>query len=391
MSEYQYYEFRAIDRPLTETQMAELRRLSTRAEITPTSFTNVYHWGSFKGDPRKLMHEYFDAVVYVANWGTHRLMFRLPGKILDEKMARAYGHEDSLRVDARQDHVVLDFSTPEEEPPDDWEKGEAWMPSLVSIRADLMRGDHRALYLGWLVAAQTLAGYDAAEEDIDGEELEPPVPPGLAKLSGPLSTLARFLRLDDELIEAAAAASSGKVAEGPSRGDLARWVASLPAATKDDALVRLLAEEEDMALRSELLVRFREEAGPRGKPEAAMTRRTVAQLLAARNALIAERQRKAGEKRAAEQAQREREKAEARARRLDQLDGKEDATWHEVASLIATRLPKNYDQAVALLADLRDLARRSGEERSFQSRFVELRERHRAKSALQKRLQDLKL
>jgi hypothetical protein len=31
MSEYQYYEFRAIDRPLTAREMAELRSYSTRA------------------------------------------------------------------------------------------------------------------------------------------------------------------------------------------------------------------------------------------------------------------------------------------------------------------------------------------------------------------------
>ena len=34
MSEYQYYEFRAIDRPLDEDERDELRALSTRAEIT---------------------------------------------------------------------------------------------------------------------------------------------------------------------------------------------------------------------------------------------------------------------------------------------------------------------------------------------------------------------
>ena len=51
MSEYQYYEFRAIDRPLDRKEMDELRALSTRAEITPTSFTNTYHWGDFKGKP----------------------------------------------------------------------------------------------------------------------------------------------------------------------------------------------------------------------------------------------------------------------------------------------------------------------------------------------------
>ena len=45
MSEYQYYEFLAIDSPLDAKQMAALRALSTRAEITSTSFTNVYNWG----------------------------------------------------------------------------------------------------------------------------------------------------------------------------------------------------------------------------------------------------------------------------------------------------------------------------------------------------------
>ena len=36
MSEYQYYEFQAIDRPLTDRQMRELREISTRATITRT-------------------------------------------------------------------------------------------------------------------------------------------------------------------------------------------------------------------------------------------------------------------------------------------------------------------------------------------------------------------
>jgi hypothetical protein len=33
MSEYQYYEFQAIDRPLTKSEMADLRSYSTRALI----------------------------------------------------------------------------------------------------------------------------------------------------------------------------------------------------------------------------------------------------------------------------------------------------------------------------------------------------------------------
>src|ERR1017187_7528651 len=78
MSEYQYYEFLAVDRPLTVTEQAEVREFSTRARITGTSFTNEYHWGDFRGDPSHLMQRYYDAHLYLANWGTHRIMLRLP-------------------------------------------------------------------------------------------------------------------------------------------------------------------------------------------------------------------------------------------------------------------------------------------------------------------------
>jgi hypothetical protein len=90
MSEYQYYEFRVVDRDLTEREMGELRGLSTRAEITPASFTNFYTFGDFKGDPRRMVEKYFDAFVCVANWGTHELMLRLPRKVVDLKAARRY-------------------------------------------------------------------------------------------------------------------------------------------------------------------------------------------------------------------------------------------------------------------------------------------------------------
>lgn len=67
MSEYQYYECQAIDRPLTEKEMAEVRSYSTRARITPTrGFVNDYSWGSSKGDEDAWMVRYFDAFLYLA-------------------------------------------------------------------------------------------------------------------------------------------------------------------------------------------------------------------------------------------------------------------------------------------------------------------------------------
>jgi hypothetical protein len=41
MSEYQYYEFLAIDRPLTARQVAALRAYSTRATITSTRLPTI--------------------------------------------------------------------------------------------------------------------------------------------------------------------------------------------------------------------------------------------------------------------------------------------------------------------------------------------------------------
>jgi hypothetical protein len=51
MSEHQYYEFQAIDRPLDRTAQEALRSISSRARITATSFTKHYEWGDLKGDP----------------------------------------------------------------------------------------------------------------------------------------------------------------------------------------------------------------------------------------------------------------------------------------------------------------------------------------------------
>ncbi len=285
MSEYQYYEFRAIDRPLNDKEMDKLRAVSTRAVITPTSFINTYNYGDFKGDPAALMDRYFDAFVYVANWGTRHLMFRIPRNFFDPEAAAEYCVDEVLSFEIKKDHIVLEFSS-NDEGGDGWTDGEPWMASLISVRAELMRGDFRALYLGWL---SSLRSY-GLDEDEDDDSLEPPVPPGLAKLSAPLRELANFLRIDDELIEVAASGSVGEPPAEPSPMELARWIRELPVSEKDTYLLRFLAEEEDILLRAELARRFREATLPKGaRPAPTAKRRTVAQLLAAHAALVERR------------------------------------------------------------------------------------------------------
>ncbi|PMR72086.1 hypothetical protein [Billgrantia endophytica] len=84
MSEYQYYEFLAVDRPLSADDQQALRAISSRARITATGFTNHYQWGDLKADPTQLLQRFFDLHVYVAIWGSKRLLIRLPGAALSQ-------------------------------------------------------------------------------------------------------------------------------------------------------------------------------------------------------------------------------------------------------------------------------------------------------------------
>src|SRR5687768_745097 len=109
MSEYQYYEFQAVDRPLTDEEMGELRAVSTRAHITPTQFVNSYQWGNLKGSPQRWMERYFDAFLYLANWGSRELMLRLPADALDAATAQGYCRGDGASAREHGDFVVLSF------------------------------------------------------------------------------------------------------------------------------------------------------------------------------------------------------------------------------------------------------------------------------------------
>ena len=375
MSEYQHYEFLAIDWPLTERERQELRAVSSRAIITSTRFTNHYEWGSFKGDPRVWMERYFDAFLYFANWGTHELMLRLPRRALDPATARLYCGGEAASVRVKGEHLIFEFLS-EEEGSDWFEEGEEdSLASLVSLRADIANGDLRALYLGWLLRAQA-----GVLEDADRE---PPCPPGLGRLNAALEAFVAFLRVDRDLLEAAAAGSP-EAEDLPPTGKMERWIAGLPDAEKSALLVRLIRGDEP-SLRAELLRRFRASDAEHPSGTAA-GERTVGKLRKAAEQRAQERRRREAERTARERARQEREVAEARECHLAALARREAEAWGEVAALIATRQPGKYDAAVALMTDLRELAVRSERRDEIEARLSRLREQHAGKPSLMGRL-----
>ena len=139
------------------------------------------------------------------------------------------------------------------------------------------------------------------------------------------------------------------------------------------------------------MTRFTEATRPKGKRAQGPERRTVRQLLADANARSAERKRLEAERARAERERRQRKQAEERVRHLNALASRESETWREVETLIDTKRPKDYDRAVELLIDLRELAERSGRKESAENRIRELRAKHRNKPAFLQRLDKKKL
>jgi hypothetical protein len=366
MSEYQYYEFLAIDRPLTESEMRELRAISSRAEITPTSFSNEYNYGDLSGDPESILLRYFDLFVYVANWGTRRFAMRMPSDAVAWDEIAPYCA--SMNVSARRtdDHIVVDLMNDPEDWDAGWAEGEGWMASLAGVRQEFLGGDMRCLYLAWLLYA---GGYEA--EDDGPDTPEPPVPPGLTALPAPLQALVEFLQIDEDLI---AVAAEGSAPEPPEAEGLAAWIAQLPSAEKDAFLLR--AAQGDHAGAAAALSRGFRATAPRQADDPARPRRTVGELngrvKAVREARAQERLRQAAE----EQRLREEAEAAARERRLETLALRKVAAWVDIEQLVAARQQDSYDDAVKLLVDLRDLAEREGDEWGFGERLGVLLEVH---------------
>jgi hypothetical protein len=155
MSEYQYYEFLAIDRPLTAQEQTTLRKYSSRATITSGRFAVEYSWGDFKGNAAEWMGKYFDAFLYLANWGTHELMLRLPGNVLPLETARQYCPGGFASARARGDFLVLSFRSDDEA--GEWiDEDHDTLASLLPVRAELASGDVRALYIAWTHPSQAM-------------------------------------------------------------------------------------------------------------------------------------------------------------------------------------------------------------------------------------------
>ncbi len=379
MSEYQYYEFIAIDEPLTPKQMAELRSRSSRASITPTSFVNDYQWGDLKGDPVDWMRRYFDAHVYVANWCTCLLYLRVPKSAFNVGVLRAFKTKTVFTVEQTKSHWLLEWGLDESDNYDRFavEDGRGWMGRLTPLRDELLRGDIRPLYLGWL------AGVSAGE--VDDEATEPPPPPGLSRLTAAQHSLAEFLEVDEDLLTAAGLSDQqGVKPDNKSDARLDAWIAELPTAEKAAMLKLLLTGQTQQAERRLKLhfLAWQRERRPPG--EAEPQRRTVAELqkLAASAAIKRKKQETAQRKRAETARQAKRETY------LRTLAADFDQCWRNADKRAERGIASAYEEVKCTLVDLSDAYALCAFRADFDRKLAQFMGRHEKRGALVRRLVD---
>jgi hypothetical protein len=148
----------------------------------------------------------------------------------------------------------------------------------------------------------------------------------------------------------------------------------------------MAADGEGAQVQALLLRRFRgSDTGATGRSGSV---RTATGLRAAAESRAADREKAQEQRRREEQARKGAAGAAAYARRLDELAAEGEAPWEQVDEMIATKKTSEYDRAVALLRDLRALAKRRGGESAFAKRVLDLRAQYPGRPGLQDRFNE---
>lgn len=342
MSEYQYVAFRAIDRPVDDKNLAYMETQSSRAEITPWSFENEYDFGDFRGDAKEMLRRGYDMHLHYANYGIRTLMIRLPQGLPIGALLKSY-FNDSFKFikDKNGPGGILSISPYY----DGGDLEELWNPDsyldrLLPLRAELIDGDLRPLYLAHLAVA--------CDSNNDPEETpEPPVPAGLKNLTPAQEAFAEFYGLSDTLLAAAAKESLPLTTEAKSKPDYATWLKSQPEKLKQVWLEAIM-ENLAPAVRAEMLAKFRAESEVRAWPTT-NSNRTIAQLMELSQDIAKEEEQKA--------AARATRQKEARLAAMAQDPNK---TLRETEKLVKERNATAYSQIAELLAELRDVLSTTG-------------------------------
>lgn len=346
MSEYQHYEWQTIDRALSARQQAEVEQLSSHMDIvSSTQAVVTYSWGNFKHDPHQVLLKYFDAFLYDSNFGSRRLVLRLPKKLIDLRAMQAYLYDNWIDTEERGSDCLLHLNCDEDT--SEWIETNSLLSRMLSLRDQIIQGDYRALYLVWLKAI-SFETHEHADEIP-----EPPLPTGLRKLDGGLQALVRFFDINPHLI--AAAVGTAKGAESTPEADLESAIPKLTPREMENHLRQIVRGETDaLSALKKKLVQLSQVNPQEPQPPS----HTVPGLLKAAEELAAQEQQKA-----------RKDAARKRLQYLEKLSTQAESAWASLESLFQQKRGSAYQEATKLLVDLRDLSIYKKQESEFRERF----------------------
>lgn len=270
----------ALDRPFTEEARRLFSSLSSRAKVTSRRACFVYNYGDFRGDPWELVERHCDFQVYVACWGVRLLMKLPPGTVDIETLALFEGEESGIEGRRAGDGFIVGFATGEDQRDENWWEGEGVADRLSPLRDEILRGDRRFLYLGWLYGIQsTMSIYE--EEQGEEEEgfldcCEPPVPAGLGQLTAAQEAFVELVGIDPYVLQAAAEASAE--VNQTSAGDLVQFLKEVPDEERLSWLAEVVQGDASVSVRLRSRLTDLESNSRRRETPVLGVRRTIRQL-----------------------------------------------------------------------------------------------------------------
>jgi hypothetical protein len=248
------------------------------------------------------------------------------------------------------------------------------MARLAPVREELLRGDYRSLYIGWLAGVTRVM--------MDDEDIEPLPSAGLGNLTTAQLALAEFLEVDADLLAGAGIGSPAQPADTPSQQEMDDWLDNLPHDAVH-AILKQLIEGHGVAAERTLKNRFWEWRR-RGRGENEETpRRSVKTLI--KNSKIAKKARLKAEKR--EQELREIKCRGEREDFLTHLTKNFPKAWKNVERSIERGSGLGYDEACNALVDISEAYAFQGRGADFKSEMTQFMAAYLRRKALIQRLE----
>ena len=373
MSGFEMHCFRSIDRPLSQQEMKEIDSWSSRFSPSSSGINYVYHYSSFGQDADTIFPKYFDAMLYFDSWGTKQFMFRFPKSAVNWKELTQFTNvKDDIHLDFKKvgDYITLELYFSDDEDGGWMEEEDYLLDALIPIRDEIMRGDYRSLFIGWMIVQKQ--GELWEEEDEPQEEISTPaIPANLNKLTAAQQYLVKMFGLDQGFVDAAATFSPNSKEQ---QIDYSKLIPLLSSKEKDEYLLKIIQEKPRIEI--ELRNKLQELSGgksPITNGQSASWDKLVE---------ISQQKNKAAAEAYAE------EQSQLHIQQMESLISQKEQLWEDATVLLQRTISSHYDRATEILCQLKAVAEYEKQLSAFQKKLSEWIISYKGRKAFMGRLRE---